>query len=219
MPVGDQPFQSPARATLSPSAIRRGTASISASATSAVSSVRTPGVLVTVIPRPRRGQVDMVDPGAERGNQLQLVAGRVDQVGIDPVGNGWNENIGLLDDSAQLFVRHRHIGLVQPCIEQLPHPRFRGVGQLSGQKDDGLILGHSFRSSQDVARICGTGRENIIVWYATTRRFSHASDFGKTVPEQESDEKIFSNHDVAPFAAGHAGPARTNGRQRRAGGR
>ena len=43
---------------------------------SAVSSVRTPGVLVTVMPRLTRGRdVDMVDAVAEIGDQLELVAG------------------------------------------------------------------------------------------------------------------------------------------------
>ena len=39
---------------------------------SAVSSVRTPGVLVTVMPRCARGlEIDVVDAGAEIGDQLQ----------------------------------------------------------------------------------------------------------------------------------------------------
>ena len=42
---------------------------------SAVSSVSTPGVLVTVMPRLRaRVEVDVVDAGAEIGDQLQLAA-------------------------------------------------------------------------------------------------------------------------------------------------
>ena len=49
--VGLQPPHSPERAIRSPSASRRETARISAIVMSAVSSVSTPGVLVTVIPR------------------------------------------------------------------------------------------------------------------------------------------------------------------------
>ena len=50
--VGVQPAQSlSAVSTLEPSASRRGTARISAMVMSAVSSVSTPGVFVTVIPR------------------------------------------------------------------------------------------------------------------------------------------------------------------------
>ena len=53
IPPGLQPFHSPDRTSFSPSASRRGTDTISAIVMSAVSSVRTPGVLVTMIPRAR----------------------------------------------------------------------------------------------------------------------------------------------------------------------
>ena len=47
---------------------------------SAVSSVRTPGVLVTVMPRhARRLDVDVVDAVAEIGDELELVAGLGDE--------------------------------------------------------------------------------------------------------------------------------------------
>jgi glyoxylate reductase len=49
--VGDQPAQFPSGITRAPSGMRRATARISAMVMSAVSSVRTPGVLVTVMPR------------------------------------------------------------------------------------------------------------------------------------------------------------------------
>ena len=49
--VGDQPAQSPSVALAAPSTMRRETATIRPMVMSAVSSVRTPGVLVTVIPR------------------------------------------------------------------------------------------------------------------------------------------------------------------------
>ena len=49
--VGLQPLQPPLRISLSPSASRRETARINAIVMSAVSSVNTPGVLVTMMPR------------------------------------------------------------------------------------------------------------------------------------------------------------------------
>ena len=49
--VGVQPVKSPAWTTLAPSTIRRETAMIRAMVRSAVSSVSTPGVLVTAMPR------------------------------------------------------------------------------------------------------------------------------------------------------------------------
>jgi hypothetical protein len=55
--------------------MRRGTARISAMVMSAVSSVSTPGVLVTVMPRGKAPpHVDIVDAVAEIGDQLQLGA-------------------------------------------------------------------------------------------------------------------------------------------------
>ena len=50
--VGDHPVHVPVRMILSPSAMRRGTARMSAMVMSAVSSVNTSGVLVTTIPLP-----------------------------------------------------------------------------------------------------------------------------------------------------------------------
>ena len=69
---------------LAPSANRRGTARISAMVMSAVSSVSTPGVLVTVMPRSQRGRdVDVVDAVAEIGDQLQLLAGVAEHRPVD----------------------------------------------------------------------------------------------------------------------------------------
>ena len=62
-----------ALSTLAPSVSRRGTASISAMVMSAVSSVSTFGVLVTVMPLlGRRRHVDVVDAVAEIGDQLEI---------------------------------------------------------------------------------------------------------------------------------------------------
>ena len=58
-----------------PSTSRRGNARISAMVMSAVSSVRTPGVLVTVMPRSCAGvDIDIVDAVAEIGDQLEVAA-------------------------------------------------------------------------------------------------------------------------------------------------
>ena len=75
--VGDQPGQClPSVRIEAPSISRRGTARISAMVMSAVSSVRTFGVLVTVMPRACAAvDVDIVDAVAEIGDQLQLAVG------------------------------------------------------------------------------------------------------------------------------------------------
>ena len=45
----------------------------------------------------------MIDTCSKRGNQLQLVAGGRDQIGINPVSHGRDQDIGLLDDGVKLF--------------------------------------------------------------------------------------------------------------------
>ena len=89
-----------------PSASRRAVDRISAIVMSAVSSVRTPGVLVTVMPRrSARGDVDMVDAVAEIGDQLHLLAGLGDHAGIDLVGDGRHEDVGLAHRLGDLRLR------------------------------------------------------------------------------------------------------------------
>ena len=67
------PPSPPSVSTRAPSVRRRGTARISAIVMSAVSSLSTLGVLVTVMPRLcGRVDVDVVDAVAEIGDQLQL---------------------------------------------------------------------------------------------------------------------------------------------------
>jgi hypothetical protein len=60
---------------------------------SAVSSVSTPGVLVTMMPGVGGGHVDVVDAGAEVGDQLQLLARLRDQLGVDLVGDGRAQHV------------------------------------------------------------------------------------------------------------------------------
>jgi hypothetical protein len=75
--------------------MRRGTAMISAMVMSAVSSVSTPGVLVTVMPRAGGVvDVDIVDAVAEIGDQLQLLAGLRSMRLVDPVGDGRHQHVG-----------------------------------------------------------------------------------------------------------------------------
>ena len=68
------------------------------------------------------GEVDMVHTRPEGGDQFQLVTGRRDQVGIDPVCHGGNEDVGLLHHGDEFFSRARGIGIVEPGVKQLSHP-------------------------------------------------------------------------------------------------
>jgi hypothetical protein len=107
--VGDQPLQCSASvSTAAPSTSRRGTARISAMVMSAVSSVSTPGVLVTVMPRSqRRRHVDIVDAVAEIGDQLQPLAGLDEHRAVDrwsvTVGTSTSAVLDGLDSSAWLI--------------------------------------------------------------------------------------------------------------------
>ena len=73
---------------------------------SAVSSVSTPGVLVTVMPRcSGGGDVDIVDAVAEIGDQLELLAGLAEHRGVDPVGDGRHQHVGGLHRLGEFGLR------------------------------------------------------------------------------------------------------------------
>ena len=70
---------------------------------SAVSSVSTPGVLVTVMPRCERGRhVDVVDAVAEIGDQLEIGPALREHLGIDAVGHRRHQHVGALHRLGEL---------------------------------------------------------------------------------------------------------------------
>jgi len=104
---------------------------------SAVSSVSTPGVLVTVMLRwSAVATVDMVDAVAEIGDQPQLLAGLAQHRGIDAVGHGRHQDFGRLDRLDQVGVAHRMVVDVEAGVEQLAHPRLDLVGQLARDNNE-----------------------------------------------------------------------------------
>ena len=104
---------------------------------SAVSSVSTPGVLVTVMPLRVRGlDVDIVDAGAEIGDQLQLAVGLLGDQGVDAVGDGGDQHVGGAHGLGQLRRRHRLVVQVQPRVEQFAHAGFDRFRQLAGDDDE-----------------------------------------------------------------------------------
>ncbi len=81
---------------------------------SAVSSVRTPGRVGdgdAALPGGR--QIDMVDAGAEGGDEAQIVAGLRKDPGIDPVGHGGHQDVGDLHRLDQLGLGQRMVVEVQ----------------------------------------------------------------------------------------------------------
>ena len=126
--------------TRAPSASRRGTARISAMVMSAVSSVSTPGVLVTVMPRASAAcDVDVVDAVAEIGDQLE-----VRPAWASTSASIWSVTVGtstsaVLTASSELGRRHRLVVDVEAGVEQLAHARLDHVGQLARDDDERLL--------------------------------------------------------------------------------
>jgi hypothetical protein len=140
--LGAQPVNFSSCIAVTPSTSRRGTARISAMVMSAVSSVRTPGVLVTRMPLSVAGlDVDIVDAGAEIGDQLELRAGLGDQDGVDTVGDGGNQDLGGGHGLGQRRRVHRRVVQVQPRVEQFAHARLHRFRQLRVTMTSGFLVG------------------------------------------------------------------------------
>ncbi len=140
--VGDQPSQSPSPdSTLEPSTSRRGTERISAMVMSAVSSVSTPGVLVTVMPRWTAAATSMLStPLPKFCDQLEIGVRLLQHRGVDAVGHGRDQHVGLPQSFPKLGLAHRLVVEIEPGIEQLAHACFDAVGQLA-RDDDQRFLG------------------------------------------------------------------------------
>ncbi|MGY4466095.1 hypothetical protein ACVWWK_001777 [Bradyrhizobium sp. LB9.1b] len=108
---------------------------------SAVSSVRTFGVLVTVMPRACAASTSMfVDAVAEIRDQFQLAVGLIDDVGGDVIGNGRNQHVGGARGFRDLVGRHRRVVEIDPRVEQFAHPGLDRVRKLARHHDEGLFL-------------------------------------------------------------------------------
>ena len=85
--------------------------------------------------RARCGEVDMVDPGAEIGDQLQPVARRPDHFGVDRVGHRRHEHVAIGDRGLQLVLCKGMVVRRQCDIEQFGHARLDMRHQLAGDDD------------------------------------------------------------------------------------
>ena len=168
--VGDQPGHLPSPfSTLAPSVSRRGTASMSAMVMSAVSSLSTFGVLVTVSPFLVAATTSILStPLPKLAMSLRFGPACVDQRGVDPVGDGRDQHVGLLHRGRQLVLAHRPVVEVQPRVEQLAHARFHLVGQLAGNDDQRfLAAGHRFLE-------CGSVETSLTKTGETRKRYRPA---------------------------------------------
>ena len=69
----------------------------------------------------RAGNVDMIDPIAEIGDQLHLLAGLGDHGRVDLVGDGRHQNVRLAHRLDDIGLRHRLVFEVEASVEQLAH--------------------------------------------------------------------------------------------------
>ena len=109
---------------------------------SAVSSVSTFGVLVTVMPRACAAvDVDIVDAVAEIRDQLQLAVGLLEQISavISSVTVGTSTS-AVRTASAICAGVHRRIVEIEPGVEQFAHARLDRVRQFTGDDDERLFL-------------------------------------------------------------------------------
>ena len=84
-------------------------------------------------------EIDVVDAGAEVGDEAQLRTGLGDDGAIDAVRHRRHQHVGDLEGFHHLRLCHRRIVDVEARIEQLPHAGFDHVWQLARDDDDRLL--------------------------------------------------------------------------------
>ena len=83
----------------------------------------------------------MVDAVAEIGDQLELVARRLDQVGVDRVGDRGHQHVGVLNCGDELVARHRDIFAIEARVEQFGHAIHHRIAQLARHDHPRFALG------------------------------------------------------------------------------
>src|SRR5690606_9606238 len=78
--------------------------------------------------------VDVIDAGAEVGDELEVRAGLAEDARVDAVCYGGNQDVGRLDRLDQVVRPHGRVIDVQPGREQLAHAGLDDVGKLA--RDD-----------------------------------------------------------------------------------
>ena len=134
--VGVQPRQRPVRTSASPSKARRAAPSRHSMARSAVASVSTSGVLVTVMPRALgRRQVDVLEAGGEGGDRAHAGRQTLDQPGWPGVGRAGQDRHRAGTAFDQLVRAIDAIVGVEPGRIVAPQTLLDRCGQLAGDED------------------------------------------------------------------------------------
>ncbi len=103
-----------------------------------------------------RVEVDVVDAGAEVGDEAKLRAGLGNHGAIDAVRDGGDQHVGDFQGFGDLALRQGRVIDVEPGVEQLAHAGLDDIGQLARDNDDRLC-GRCSASGVAVAS-CVVGR-------------------------------------------------------------
>ena len=90
--------------------------------------------------RTGRVKVDMLDPRAEVGDQLEPLARPFDQRGVDPVGDGRDQDVAIRHRGSQFVARHGVIVGVESGVVKFRHSCFDRGEQAAGDDDAGTAL-------------------------------------------------------------------------------
>ena len=108
----------------------------------------------------REIQVDVIDAGAERSDELQPGTGLAQHAAVDAIGDGRHQNVGGLYRLHELGGRERRVIDVETGIEQLHEPGFDRLGEFPGDDHQRLLLGagrHICPISNSVADLSSEG--------------------------------------------------------------
>ena len=88
------------------------------------------------------GDIDIIDPGPEIGDQLERGSGARQKTRINPIGNGRDQHLGALKRVKELVLPHRLVGQVQLGVEQFTHTGLHRIGEFACNNDFRLADGH-----------------------------------------------------------------------------
>ena len=92
---------------------------------------------------PRRVEVDIVDAGAELGDQLEVGTGLAQHRPVDAVGDRRHEHVGRFHRLDELVPRKRPVLDVEPRVEQLSQPCFHDLGELTRDDNERSVRSHN----------------------------------------------------------------------------